>query len=128
MEHDVEVFKGKKFSDLCKDIYTNSKTTRNQIEILISELRGKINSVNDAMIVVPLIKDYLDVCVRNDDQLVKLAAVVQRITSRQNTAGSDSPFEMTEGEKLELVKAMEQFTPNANDIKSIVDNAKENVK
>jgi len=107
MDHDIEIFRGKKFSDLCKDIYENSSHTRNQIEVLISELRGKISNLNDAMMVVPMIKDYLDVCVRNDDQLLKLAAVVQRITSRQAAGGADDPFQLTEKEKEELMSAME---------------------
>jgi len=81
-----------KFSDLCKDIVKNSENNRDQLDILISDLRSLIKTANDALMIVPLIKDYLDVQVKNDEQLVKLAAVIQRILSKQ-TVGADG--EMT---------------------------------
>ena len=81
MDNDIEIYKNKKFSDLCKDIVDNSENNRDQLDILISDLRSLIKSANDALLIVPLIKDYFDVRVRNDEQLVKLAAIVQRIMS-----------------------------------------------
>ena len=73
-----EVFGGKSFADLLKDIYDNSAKKRKQIEILINELRPLIQNVNEAAVIVPLIKDYLEVGVRNDEQLVKMAGVFQK--------------------------------------------------
>ena len=74
----TEVFGGKSFADLLKDIYDNSYKKRKQIEILINELRPLIQNVNEAAVIVPLIKDYLEVGVRNDEQLVKMAGVFQK--------------------------------------------------
>jgi len=73
-----EVFGGKSFADLLKDIYDNSANKKKQIEILINELRPLILNVNEAAVIVPLIKDYLEVGVRNDEQLVKMASVFQK--------------------------------------------------
>jgi hypothetical protein len=84
MDNDIEIYKNKKFSDLCKDIVSNSESNRDQIDILISDLRSLVKTANDALLIVPLIRDYFDVRVKNDEQLVKLAAVVQRIMSRGN--------------------------------------------
>ena len=81
MDNDFEIYKGKKFSDLCKDIYKNSNEKKNQIDIVIGELRPLITGVNEALMVVPLIKEYFDVGVRNDDALIKLLSVVQRYAS-----------------------------------------------
>jgi len=82
MDTDIkEVFSGKSFADLLKDIYNNSAHKKKQIEILVNELRPLINNVNEAAVIVPLIKDYLEVGVRNDEQLVKLAGVFQKYTA-----------------------------------------------
>ena len=61
MDLNFEIYKGKNFSGLCKDIVKNSENKKDQIDILISELRTLIKTVNDAVIIVPLIKDYYDV-------------------------------------------------------------------
>ena len=73
-----EVFGGKSFANLLKDIYNNQAHKKKQIEILINELRPLIQNVNEAAVIVPLIKDYLEVGVRNDEQLVKMAGVFQK--------------------------------------------------
>jgi hypothetical protein len=102
MDDDIEIFKGKKFSDLCKDIYMNSQNTRNQIDVLISEVRTHVTDVNSALTLIPLIKEFLDVTVKNDDQLVKLAAIVQRIVTKPSAAGGDG-FILTDEERKQLL-------------------------
>jgi hypothetical protein len=83
-------FKGKSFSDLLKDIYSNSQKKDRQINVLISELRPLIKNIGDATVIVPLIKEYLDVAVKNDDHLVKLTGIVQRyISTKQTLSGAD---------------------------------------
>ena len=103
MELDFEIYKGKTFGNLCKDIVKNSENKKDQIDILISELRTLIKTVNDAVIIVPLIKDYYDVGVRNDEQLVKLAAVVQRLVSKGEQTGEGGNLILSEDEKKQLL-------------------------
>lgn len=102
MDNEFELFKGKNFKDLCRDIYSNQETRKEQIEVLISELRPLIKKVEDAMIVVPLIKDYLSVSVDNDEHLVKLAAIVQKIITSDAKSSDGNSLIMTEEEKKEL--------------------------
>jgi hypothetical protein len=71
-----EIYKGKKFSSLLKDIVLNSEDRNRTIEKLIDDLRIMVKSPNDAILIIPLIKEYLDVTVKNDEQLIKLAAIV----------------------------------------------------
>ena len=84
MSTEFELFNGTNFSDLMRDIYHNSKKKDRQIQGLIKELQPLIKNVGDATVLVPMIKDYLEVSVKNDDALIKLAAVVQRIISASN--------------------------------------------
>jgi hypothetical protein len=111
MDFDIEIFKGKSFSDLMKDIYQNSSKKDRQINMLIGELRPLITNVGDATVIVPLIKEYLEVGVKNDDHLVKLAAVVQRLVSTNNRvqAETGNSWMLTEEEKKQLMGELEDL-------------------
>ena len=108
MHDDFELFKGKKYSDLLKDIYHNSKRKDRQINTLISELQPLMKSMGDATVIVPLIKEYLEISVKNDDHLVKLAAIVQRLMGSMTKDDDDSGFGISEEEKRRLLEEAEQ--------------------
>ena len=102
MDKNEEIFKGTSFADLMHDVYHNSKKKDRQINQLISQLQPLIRNASDATIIVPLIKEYLDVAVRNDDHLVKLTAIVQRyISTSQTISGADSL--LSDDEKQQLI-------------------------
>jgi len=107
MHEEFEIFKGTSFSDLMKDIYHNSKKKDRQINTLIHELQPLIKNIGDATIIVPLIKEYLDVSVKNDEHLVKLAAVVQRLVGSASNSNGDE-FGMSEEEKNRLLETAQQ--------------------
>ena len=104
MDTNFEIYKGKNFSGLCKDIVKNSESKKDQIDILISELRTLIKTVNDAIIIVPLIKDYYDVGVKNDEQLVKLAAIVQKLVAKGEASGEGNSMILSEDERRQLME------------------------
>jgi len=112
MEFDIEIFKGKSFSDLMKDIYSNSSKKDRQINMLIGELRPLIKNVGDATVIVPLIKEYLEVGVKNDEHLVKLAAVVQRLISTNNRvqAETGNSWMLSEEEKKQLMSELDEIS------------------
>ena len=112
MDFDIEIFKGKKFSDLMKDIYANSSKKDRQINMLIGELRPLIKNIGDATVIVPLIKEYLEVSVKNDEHLVKLAAVVQRLvtTNTKVQAETGSSWMLSEDEKRQLMNELDSIT------------------
>jgi hypothetical protein len=86
------------------DVYHNSKKKDRQINQLIAQLQPLIRNASDATIIVPLIKEYLDVAVKNDDHLVKLTAIVQRyISTKQTISGTDGL--LSDEEKEQLLKA-----------------------
>ena len=103
MDLNFEIYKGKNFSGLCKDIVKNSESKKDQIDILISELRSLIKTINDATIIVPMIKDYYDVGIKNDEQLVKLAAVVQRLVAKGEASGEGTSMVLSEDERKQLM-------------------------
>lgn len=104
---DSIIFKDKKFSDLLEEIYTNSRTKEKQIAALIAELKPLINDIGDAVLVVPLIKEYMEIGVKNDEQLIKMATIVQRAIN--NTSGEDSGFGISDAEKAQLLEEIQKF-------------------
>ena len=107
MSTEFELFKGTNFSDLMKDIYHNSKKKSRQIDGLIKELQPLIKNTGDATVLVPMIKDYLEVSVKNDDALVKLAAVVQRLVSATNKDSEENEFGLSDDERRRLLEEAE---------------------
>ena len=79
---DDEIFKGKTLSNLFSEIYQNSRKKDEQINTLIGQLKGLIKNMTDATVIVPLIKDYIDASLKNDDHLIKMAGIIQRATQR----------------------------------------------
>jgi len=103
-----QIFDGKTFEDLCKDIVTNQNETKSQIDALVTELRPLIKTTNDAMMIVPLIKQYLDAGIHNDDHLVKLAAIIQRlVSSKVETEGPQGSSWLTDEERNQIMKEVE---------------------
>ena len=107
MNNEFELFKGTNFSDLMRDIYHNSKKKSRQIDGLIKELQPLISNAGDATVIVPMIKDYLEVSVKNDDALVKLAAVVQRLVTASNKDDDGNEFGLSDAERARLIEEAE---------------------
>jgi hypothetical protein len=102
----ITLFGKKTFADLLKEIHTNSSNKEREIRALIDNLKPFINSAGDAVIIVPLIKDYLDVSVKNDDLLIKMAGIVQRAMN-SNTGGDD--LLLSDSDKEMLFQSMNEL-------------------
>ncbi len=112
MNFDDEIFGSKKFSDLLKDIYDNQKKKDRQINLLIADLKPMLNNISDAAILVPAIKDFIEVSVKNDEHLVKLAAVVQRAMVNK---GEETSSFLTDEEKEALLKGIQEIQEEQED-------------
>ena len=106
MADEKEIFEGKTFQDLTKDIYENTTKRKTQIDLLISEIHGFITTIDDVVLVAPIIKEYMDTAVRNDEHLVKLAGVLQRIISKSQ-GDSDESMLLSDEEKAELMGTLQ---------------------
>ena len=108
MATDYEVFEGKSLSDVFKDIYDNTEKNRQQLDVLTRELVSFIKDGDTAVQIVPMLKEYLEINVKNDDQLVKIAAIVQRLVASESKGGSEDSFGLSDSEKEQLMKAVEE--------------------
>ena len=111
------LFDDKSFSDLLKEIHGNQKKKAKQLASLIAELRPLVQSLGDATVVVPLIKEYMEISIKNDDQLVKMAAIVQRLST--GTANSGDGGSLTEEEMDQLMDVAEEIAKTVEKPKEI---------
>ena len=100
------VFGKKKFADLLEEIYTNQKRREAQVTALISELKPMVTDIGDATLIVPLIKEYMEIGVKNDDALIKMATLVQRAL---NSTSEDGGLGISDEEKQQLLDEMEKL-------------------
>ena len=119
MASDYEIFEGKSLSGLFKDIYENTKTNKTQLEVLMKEVVGFIKDGDTAVQIIPMLKEYLEINVKNDEQLVKLATIVQRLAQAGNKSDSEGEFALTEAEKEQLMK---NITDTVNELQDHSDN------
>jgi hypothetical protein len=128
MDKDDHVFKTTTFSDVMSDVYHNSKKKDRQISKLIEQLQPLIRKASDAMVIVPLIKEYLDISVKNDDHLIKLAAIIQRyISTKQTLEGSDGLFSDDEKEQL-LEIAKKSYVEESEEVLADIQNEEEKIR
>ena len=125
MANDYEIFEGKSLSGLFKDIYENTKTNKTQLEVLMKEVVGFIKDGDTAVQIIPMLKEYLEINVKNDDQLVKVAAIVQRIIAAESKGGSEEEFGLSDAEKEQLMGAIEDA---ATDLQTHSDDIQEDMK
>ena len=102
---DFELFDGKTINDLTKDIYDNSKNKRLQLDLLIQEIHGYIQTAEDVLQLAPIIKEFYDVSIKNDEHLVKLASVFQRIMSKTPATAEEFSL-LSDTEKEELMETL----------------------
>lgn len=128
MDSDTEIFKGKTFSSLVKDIYFNSSHKKEQINQLIKDLREMVKDLGSATVIAPMIKDYIDVGIKNDDQLVKLSAVLQRFIAGTSGGGDDGGAGggLSDAEKEQLLSTVKKELDDLEKTNSIVEKTLDN--
>ena len=106
MSNDYEIFKGKSLSSLFQDIYENQNYNRKQLDVLTKNITSMIKDGDTAVQIVPMIKEYLEINVRNDELLVKLANIVQKIISSENKGEAEREFGISELEKQDIMNTI----------------------
>ena len=120
MEIYIKIFGDKNFSDLSQEIYENNKLKKTQIDLLIQEVHGYIQGIEDIAIVGPIIKELMDVGIKNDDNLVKLATLYQRIMSKQTIDESGVSL-LSDEEKEQLMASLEDVAEDLQKKKDDID-------
>jgi hypothetical protein len=87
---DVQVFDGMSLSDLFKKIHKNNKDIDKQIGEFIETIKPMATSnAGSAVMLMPTVKDLIDVNVKNNEQLIKMAAIAQRASTINANSGTE---------------------------------------
>jgi hypothetical protein len=87
---EVTLFGNTSLSDLFKQIHRNNKDIDKQINELIDNLKPLATSnAGSAVMLMPTVKDLIDVNVKNNDQLLKMAGIAQRAASLNANVGNE---------------------------------------
>lgn len=107
MSTEFVLFDGKDLSSLFRDIYDNQVNKKKNISELIESLRKLIKNVGEATVIAPIIKDLIEISVKNDEQLIKLATIAQRLATAANKNVGEDGW-LSDKEKRQLLQEMEQ--------------------
>jgi len=98
MDKDTTFFDDKSLADVLQDIYKKSNTKDKKISELLNDLKDLVKTTNDAVLVVPLIKEYIEISVKNDEQLIKIATIMQRAIG-SNVVDNNNPWDIISDEE-----------------------------
>jgi hypothetical protein len=114
MNTEFELFPGKNLSGLFSDIYTNQKTKKLRISGLIKDVKDLLKSATDYATLGPLLRDLVDSSIKNDDSLVKLATIAQRIISASIQSDGVDAGVLTDAEKEQILKEIDETVAESN--------------
>jgi len=118
MSTNFELFPGKDLSGLFKDIYDNQQNKKQRISELIAEMKNVIRHAGDMAVIGPIIKDLVDTSVRNDESLIKMAAIAQRIIASKDKTEGDTGF-LSDKEKEQLLQQLDETIAEVADEQEI---------
>jgi hypothetical protein len=104
MAFDDIIFDGKTLSDMFSDVYKNTNAKREQINSFVASFLKLIRTPEDAAVMGPIVKDFLEVNVKNDEHIVRLVQIAQRLVGA-SSKNSDTEL-LTEEEKAQLLKTI----------------------
>ncbi len=120
MDIERKMFGNTSLADLLSQIHTNTRIKNRTIESRIQEMSKLTSTVNDLVIVAPIIREYLDIAVKNDQHLIKLAEVVHKFMVAENKTtnptDADLPaWELSDDEKQQLIEEMDTALDEAKE-------------
>jgi hypothetical protein len=118
---DTDVFEGKTLHDILKDVYDHTHSRRSRIASMLDSLSLHITNPDSAIVFAPIVRDYMDVLIKNDEHLIKLGTIAQRIISSEAYKGSGTIEELlTEAEKDSLLSEVNEVATIMNKIDTTV--------
>lgn len=101
--NEVKIYGKKTMADVLKEIHQNNKDKEEELKKLISDLKPYIKTAGDAVILVPLISKYMEISIKNDDNLIKMVGIIQRAVNAVNR-GESTEVQLSDDEKEQLLK------------------------
>ena len=104
MEDNI-VFGETTLTDLLQHIYDTTVSKRNQINTMVLKLVQLSQTPEEASILFPIIRNFLDTSVKNDQHIIQIAQLHQKIQSIQNKAATNGGL-LSEEDKTTLLNLL----------------------
>ncbi len=104
MDINSELYDGKSLADIFSEIHKNTDSKRTQINSFIMKMVQLIRTPEDAAVIGPIVQGFLEVNVKNDEHLVRVAQIAQRIVSVGVKSNASLDGLLSEEEKNALLK------------------------
>lgn len=117
--NNAELFEGYTMQDLYKQVVTNTRQNRKQLQGTIATLVAFIKNIVDVQMLSPQIASYMNIIVKNDQMLIKIAAVAAKLNAASSKCVKDEVDDLSEGDKKELmVQASKQMVSILDQLRS----------
>lgn len=127
MEEAKEIFQGKTVSDLAKEIYEKHKEQDSTIKTRIEQLADMIESPGDAIVIVPMLKGYVDSSLKNDEVLMKMLQIFQKQEEKKASGETENGL-LTEKDIEQLFSEVSTYTVSDTSPKQITEQGENNGK
>jgi hypothetical protein len=118
MDINSELYDGKSLADIFSEIHKNTDSKRAQINSFIMKMVQLIRTPEDAAVIGPIVQGFIEVNVKNDEHLIRVAQIAQRIVVVGSKVQTSLDGLLTEEEKNALL----------GDIKAEIQELQEDVK
>ena len=125
MEENKEIFQGKTISDLAKEVYEKHKEQDGTIKQRIEQLADMIESPGDAIVIVPMLKGYVDSSLKNDEVLMKMLQIFQKQEEKKAAVEAADGL-LTEKDIEQLFSEVSNYTVSNNEPKQITESKDNN--
>lgn len=103
MSMDTVIFDGKTLADMFSDVYRNTENKRQQINQFVANFVKLIRTPEDAAMLGPVVQSFLELNVKNDEHIVRLVQIAQRLATVNGKAAGGADI-LTEEEKNQLLR------------------------
>lgn len=109
-EKNTEVYNGKTLGDLLEEVHTNSSTKRKEIFDMIKVYSSMVTTPNDVITIGPVINNLIDISIKNDEHVAKVATIAQRIiaASYRSAGEGGGEFMLSDDERERLLMEAHQ--------------------
>ena len=100
------------FGKLLKEIHEKTNQKEQLIMDVINQLKDMCNNLQDALLLLEPIKAYMTLSIQTNDQLIKMAAIVQKAIDRSSSGEGDVLLTDEEKANLLLLAGAEEAIKN----------------
>tara|TARA_A100001201_G_C4088877_1_gene201418 strand:- start:1306 stop:1737 length:432 start_codon:yes stop_codon:yes gene_type:complete len=97
---DIEVYKGKKISDILADVVRNCEEEKTRAIEMYDNIKDECSTPEQMMLIGPVAANYLEIASKQTDNLIKLANAIQKIHATSLSEGDSAGLSDVERNEL----------------------------